>query len=71
VPAAAIAFKQAFGRLIRRKSDFGVFFCLDQRVMTRRFGKHFLATLPKCKKVSGTTKEVLRETEAFLKRFET
>jgi ATP-dependent DNA helicase DinG len=71
VPAAAIAFKQAFGRLIRRHSDFGVFFCLDQRVMTRRFGTHFLATLPKCKKVSGTTKEVLRETEAFLRKFET
>jgi ATP-dependent DNA helicase DinG len=70
VPAAAIAFKQAFGRLIRRHSDFGVFFCLDNRVMKRKFGAHFLATLPRCKKVGGTTKEVLRETEAFLRRFD-
>ncbi len=70
VPAAAIAFKQAFGRLIRRHSDFGVFFCLDQRVVTRRFGASFLATLPNCKKVSGSTKEVLREVSSFLGRFE-
>jgi len=70
VPAAAIAFKQAFGRLIRRRSDFGVFFCLDHRVMKRKFGTHFLATLPKCKKVGGTSKEVLREVEAFLRKFD-
>jgi ATP-dependent DNA helicase DinG len=71
VPAAAIAFKQAFGRLIRRNSDFGVFFCLDHRVMKRKFGAHFLATLPRCKKVSGTSREVLREAETFLRRFDT
>ena len=32
LPAALIIFKQAFGRLIRRKTDHGVFIILDPRV---------------------------------------
>jgi ATP-dependent DNA helicase DinG len=70
VPAAAIAFKQAFGRLIRRNADYGVFFCLDNRVIKKKFGSHFLATLPKCRRVSGSSKEVLRQAGEFLRRFE-
>ncbi len=68
LPAAAIAFKQAFGRLIRRHSDFGVFLCLDGRVMKKRYGQSFLAALPKCRMVRGTSDAVLREVKKFLAR---
>ena len=70
VPAAAIAFKQAFGRLIRRNSDYGAFLCLDNRVIKKKFGRHFLATLPKCRMVSGSSKEVIAEVGAFLRKFD-
>ncbi len=70
VPAAAIAFKQAFGRLIRRNSDFGVFFCLDNRVVKKKFGVNFMAALPDCRKVAGNSGDVLREAGEFLKQFD-
>jgi ATP-dependent DNA helicase DinG len=66
MPAAAIAFKQAFGRLIRRHSDYGVFLCLDGRVMKKRYGQTFLAALPKCRMVRGSSNVVLSEVKRFL-----
>lgn len=46
VPAAALALKQGFGRLIRRRDDRGIVAILDSRVVTRGYGKTFLDTLP-------------------------
>jgi ATP-dependent DNA helicase DinG len=46
LPAAAIALKQGFGRLIRRRDDRGIVAILDGRVVTRGYGKAFLDTLP-------------------------
>ncbi len=46
LPQAAIALKQGFGRLIRRRDDRGIVAILDPRVVTRRYGATFLATLP-------------------------
>jgi ATP-dependent DNA helicase DinG len=46
VPQAAIALKQGFGRLIRRGDDRGIVALLDGRVLARRYGRAFLATLP-------------------------
>lgn len=46
LPAAAIALKQGFGRLIRRRDDRGIVAILDARVVTRGYGKAFLDTLP-------------------------
>jgi ATP-dependent DNA helicase DinG len=46
VPHAALALKQGFGRLIRRRDDRGVVAVLDGRVHTRRYGRAFLDTLP-------------------------
>lgn len=68
LPAAVIAFKQAFGRLIRSHNDSGVVFCLDKRVVTRRYGVDFLKTLPECALVRGSHKEVLARAAAFLGR---
>jgi ATP-dependent DNA helicase DinG len=46
VPAAALALKQGFGRLIRSRTDRGLVALLDARILTRSYGRAFLATLP-------------------------
>jgi ATP-dependent DNA helicase DinG len=46
LPAAAIALKQGFGRLIRRRDDRGIVAILDGRVVSRGYGRVFLDTLP-------------------------
>jgi ATP-dependent DNA helicase DinG len=46
VPAAALALKQGFGRLVRTRSDRGIVAVLDRRLVTRGYGRAFLATLP-------------------------
>ena len=46
VPEAAIRFRQGFGRLIRSQSDHGAVLILDTRVVTERFGRAFLGSLP-------------------------
>jgi ATP-dependent DNA helicase DinG len=49
VPEAVIKLKQGFGRLIRSKSDWGQVVILDPRVKTKRYGRMFLDSLPRCK----------------------
>ena len=46
LPAAALALKQGFGRLIRRRDDRGIVAILDQRIVTRTYGRAFVDTLP-------------------------
>ncbi|HEY3353615.1 MAG TPA: helicase C-terminal domain-containing protein [Polyangia bacterium] len=46
LPRAVIAFKQGFGRLIRTGADRGVVVVLDRRLLTRPYGRVFLASLP-------------------------
>ncbi|HET6921995.1 MAG TPA: ATP-dependent DNA helicase [Anaeromyxobacteraceae bacterium] len=48
VPAAALALRQGFGRLIRARADRGLVAVLDPRLVTRGYGRAFLATLPEC-----------------------
>ncbi len=48
VPEAVIKLKQGFGRLIRSKSDTGIVVILDPRVLTKPYGRMFLASLPDC-----------------------
>jgi ATP-dependent DNA helicase DinG len=46
VPAAALALKQGFGRLVRTREDRGLVAVLDRRLLTKSYGRAFLATLP-------------------------
>ena len=48
VPAAALALRQGFGRLIRTREDRGLVAILDRRLVTKSYGRSFLATLPRC-----------------------
>ncbi len=47
LPEAILKFKQGFGRLIRSKQDRGSVVVLDPRIVTKRYGVHFLRALPK------------------------
>jgi ATP-dependent DNA helicase DinG len=47
VPAAALALRQGFGRLVRTSRDRGLVAVLDRRIVTKRYGQAFLATLPR------------------------
>jgi len=46
LPEAVIRFKQGFGRLIRSRTDTGFVVVLDHRLLTRHYGRAFLAALP-------------------------
>ena len=48
VPTAAMALRQAFGRLIRTREDYGLVAVLDPRLRTKRYGEFFLESLPEC-----------------------
>ncbi|HEV2989534.1 MAG TPA: ATP-dependent DNA helicase [Candidatus Angelobacter sp.] len=50
VPAAVIALKQGFGRLIRSIKDRGVLVLLDNRILKQRYGKVFVESLPPYRK---------------------
>lgn len=46
LPEAVLAVKQAAGRLIRTSHDRGVLVLLDNRLVTKRYGRTFLDSLP-------------------------
>ena len=53
VPHAIIRTRQGFGRLIRTSGDRGVAVFLDRRVVSRRYGDAFLASLPPATRPKG------------------
>ncbi len=65
VPAAAIALKQGFGRLIRTQRDVGIVALLDERVHRRGYGKLILGALPPARRTNE-----LSDVIAFWKRIE-
>jgi ATP-dependent DNA helicase DinG len=46
IPTATILLKQGMGRLIRSKTDRGILALLDKRILTKRYGRMFLQSLP-------------------------
>jgi ATP-dependent DNA helicase DinG len=48
LPEAVLKFRQGVGRLIRSKTDKGIVVILDNRVLTKNYGRVFLESLPKC-----------------------
>jgi ATP-dependent DNA helicase DinG len=48
LPQAALLLRQGVGRLIRRRSDWGMVAILDQRVLTKGYGRVLLNSLPRC-----------------------
>jgi ATP-dependent DNA helicase DinG len=48
LPEAILKLRQGVGRLIRTKSDQGIIVILDNRILSRGYGKSFLQALPRC-----------------------
>jgi len=46
LPAAVIRFRQGFGRLIRHRQDRGVIVVADRRIVSKRYGECFRASVP-------------------------
>jgi ATP-dependent DNA helicase DinG len=46
VPLAILTLLQGLGRLIRHRGDRGVLALFDPRILTKGYGKHFVASLP-------------------------
>lgn len=68
LPRACVKFKQAFGRLIRTKDDRGVVVCLDNRLVTKPYGKVFLNSLPSCPVVKAPFAEVEKALREFFEK---
>lgn len=65
VPQAVIKFRQGFGRLIRRTTDRGAVVVLDNRLVSRRYGRIFLESLPGIRTVKGPSKAVYMALDTF------
>lgn len=66
LPLAVIKFKQGFGRLIRSRKEKGVAVVFDRRVVTMKYGKYFINSLPDCNVVRGNFRDLLGKIEKFL-----
>ncbi|MHC1784611.1 MAG: helicase C-terminal domain-containing protein [Anaerolineaceae bacterium] len=58
LPEAILRFRQGFGRLIRTQSDRGVVAVLDKRILTKKYGRLFLESLPTCTTKIGSAAEL-------------
>ncbi len=65
VPLAVIKFRQGFGRLIRRRTDWGAVVILDKRLVTKYYGKVFLDSLPRVPVVRRPQMEMFQTLEEF------
>jgi len=65
VPSAVIKFRQSFGRLLRRTTDYGSVVVLDKRVITKQYGNLFLKSIPKTKTSFKTSDEIVSDIKKF------
>jgi ATP-dependent DNA helicase DinG len=66
LPEAILRFRQGFGRLIRTNSDRGVVAVLDRRILTKRYGKLFIDSLPSCATKVGSLMELPKAAARWL-----
>ncbi|MBN8217780.1 MAG: DEAD/DEAH box helicase family protein [Spirochaetes bacterium] len=62
LPVAILRFRQGFGRLIRTRSDRGLFVMLDRRLLDKNYGKDFLKALPALRIFKGNSLQEAAET---------
>ena len=65
VPDAAVRLKQGIGRLIRSRTDRGAVVLLDDRLLTRRYGRVIREALPPMPLLKGPWEEVRRRVAEF------
>ncbi|OQY38358.1 MAG: hypothetical protein B6229_05975 [Spirochaetaceae bacterium 4572_7] len=66
IPDAVTRLKQGFGRLMRRKSDWGMVYILDSRSVKKRYGSLFLNSLPQCRFIAESGENILSSAKYFL-----
>ncbi len=66
LPEAILRFRQGFGRLIRSQSDRGIVAILDRRIMTKKYGRLFLDSLPACTVRVGAAADLPRAAKQWL-----
>jgi ATP-dependent DNA helicase DinG len=65
LPHAALRLKQGFGRLIRSKLDRGAVLVLDDRIVSKRYGRYLRESLPDAPLVKGPWDDVRKRLHAF------
>ena len=65
LPHAALRLKQGFGRLIRSRSDRGAVVVLDDRLVSKRYGRYLRESLPPAPLVKGSWDDVARHLRVF------
>ncbi|MEK9137422.1 MAG: helicase C-terminal domain-containing protein, partial [Bacteroidota bacterium] len=48
LPEAILKFRQGVGRLLRSRTDKGMVTILDSRILTKRYGRMFVSSIPRC-----------------------
>ncbi|MEA3327532.1 MAG: helicase C-terminal domain-containing protein [Chloroflexota bacterium] len=66
LPEAILRFRQGFGRLIRTQTDRGVVAVLDKRVLTKKYGRLFVESLPNCEFKQGLLADLPKITQRWL-----
>jgi len=66
LPEAILRFRQGFGRLIRTQTDRGIVAVLDKRVLTKKYGRLFLESLPNCTFKQGLLADLPKLTAQWL-----
>ena len=66
LPEAILRFRQGFGRLIRTQTDRGVVAVLDRRVLSKRYGRFFIESLPRCEFKQGALSDLPRLAAGWL-----
>ena len=59
IPESIIKFKQGVGRLIRSKEDKGIITILDNRLISKRYGRLFLDSLPTSKVIFKKCSDII------------
>lgn len=68
LPQAAIKLQQGFGRLIRSRDDRGCVVVLDSRIVRKRYGGVFFASLPPARRVIAESDAVIEAMRDFYRR---
>ena len=66
LPEAILRFRQGFGRLIRSKTDIGAVIVLDRRILTKRYGRMFIESLPECNVQVGPLANISKSVTRWL-----
>jgi len=66
LPQAVLKFRQGFGRLVRKKTDYGIVTILDPRVISKYYGKIFIKSLPRCGFQYGTKDEIVKKISDYI-----